>query len=723
MPTAAQVLSSQPDLGLFDSLEAVGRRLARGDAEGAARGAKALVDEYPFSPEAWFLLGTALLRSKNAGTALPALKRAARVRPAFAPYQLWLGKAYEAFGREEQALDAYARAVWLAPDDAQAHLNYGRLLLMLRRPDPGYRHVRHAMSLTLVRAGGRVLRGMVLTARCHQVAAGLIRRRGRGGLRVAALEVLAAYAQSDQRFAAAATLATAGLRRRPDDSRLRAALGRALLAKRDFVPATRALQDAVSSHPDDPDLLTELASAETRTVWHAAAHAHLQQALDLGLRSTPAKLRAGSVLLDLGRPDDAIRLFREILERDPADADAAYGLGLACQRIGRLEEGAGCLAKALELRPAHVDAMYQLALSGKHGHSRLDLARIEALLESQRLDNHGRMLAHLAAGRVRDAMGDHQEAFAHYVAANRLKDVSFDPEGEAQRFAVIKRTFDRRFFERMRKAGVEDLRPVFIVGLPRSGTTLLEQMIASHPGAHGAGELEDMSRLALELLPSIHDTAGDPAKEAEMRPDDVRAVGEAYLRALHQRAPGAERVVDKTPMNVLHMGLIAAALPNARFIHCRRDPMDACLSMYTLHFRGNYPFAYDLENLGIYWRLFSDLMAHWRAVLPVPILEVDYETLVEDPEATMRGVLAFCDLPWDPQCLAFHGDGRLVRTSSFAQVRQPIYRSAVGGWRRFETELEPLRRALAGETSSRQDNEAEAGGGVIEALEACAESA
>ncbi|HEX6317539.1 MAG TPA: sulfotransferase, partial [Burkholderiales bacterium] len=443
----------------------------------------------------------------------------------------------------------------------------------------------------------------------------------------------------------------------------------------------------------------------------------------LGLRSTPAKRRAAFVLLDLGRSDDAICLFSEILERDPADADAVYGLGLAYQRIGRLEEGASCLARALELRPTHADAMYQLALSGKHGQSRLDLARIEALLESHRMDMHHRMLAHLAAGRLRDAMADHREAFAHYVAANRLKDVSFDPEGEAQRLAVIKRTFDRPFFERMRGAGVEDPRPVFIVGLPRSGTTLLEQMIASHASAHGAGELEDMSRLALELLPSIHDTTGDPAKEAELRPDEVRIVGEAYARALDQRAPGAERVVDKMPMNVLHMGLIAAALPASRFIHCRRDPMDACLSMYTLHFRGNYPFAYDLENLGLYWRLYNDLMAHWQAVLPVPILEVDYEGLVEDPEATMRGVLEFCGLPWDPQCLAFHAEGRLVRTSSFAQVRQPVYRSAVGRWRRFEAELEPLRRALADEGSPHQGTGPRARSGAIERFRECAESA
>ena len=723
MAGAAQGLSSKPELGLVASLEAIARRLTRGDAQGAASEAKALVDDYPFSPSAWLLLGSALLRSRDIGAALPALERAARVRPASAPCQLWLGKAYEACGRQHQAIDAFARAVWLAPDDVQAHINYGRLLLLLRRPDAGYRHVRRAMALILVAAGRRVLDGIVLAARSHQVAAGLIRRRGRGGLRVAVLEVLAERAQSGQRFATAARLATGALRRLPNDCRLQAALGRALLALRDFVPATRALRDALSSHLDDPDLLTDLAFAEMRTVWHDAARAHLERALELGLRSTSAKRRAAFVLLDLGRADHAISLFREIFERDPVDADAVYGLGLAYQRIGRLEEGASCLARALELRPTHLEAMWQLALSGKDGQSRLDLSRIEALLESHRMDMHDRMLAHLAAGRVRDAMGDHREAFAHYLAANRLKDVSFDPEGEAQRLAVIKDTFDRRFFERMRGAGVDDPRPVFIVGLPRSGTTLLEQMVASHPSAHGAGELEDMSRLALDLLPSIHDTAGRRAKEGEVRPRDLRAVGAAYLGALDQRAPGAERVVDKMPMNILHLGLIAAALPHARLIHCRRDPMDASLSMYTHHFRGNYPFAYDLENLGIYWHLYNDLMTHWRAVLPVPILEVDYEALVEDPEGTMRGVLEFCGLPWDPRCLAFHADRRLIRTSSFAQVRQPVYRSAVGSWRRFETELEPLRRALTVGWSSHQVRGAQPPGAAIERVRECAESA
>jgi tetratricopeptide (TPR) repeat protein len=723
MPSAAKVLSSKPELGLVVSSEAIARRLARGDAEGAAGEAKALVDDYPFSPGAWFALGAALLRNRDANGALPALERAARVRPGFAPYQLWLGKAYEACGRHDQAMDAFARAVWLAPDDLQAHLNYGRLLLLLRRPDAGYRHVRRAIALILARARGRVLDGVVLAARCHRLAWSVIRRRGRGGLGVAALEVLAQRAQSKERFATAAGFATEALRRLPDDPCLQAALGRARLAKGDFVPASRALRDALSSHPDDPDLLTELASAETGTVWHDDARAHLERALELGLRSTPAKRRAGFVLLSLDRPGDAIRLFGEILAGDPADADAAYGLGLAYQRVGRLEEGAGCLAKALELRPTDAGAIWQLALGGKHGQSRLDLSRIEVLLEGQLWDAHDRMLAHFAAGKVREAMGNHREAFVHYAAANRLKDVSFDPEGEAQRLAVIKRTFDRRFFEGMRGAGVEDPRPVFIVGLPRSGTTLLEQMIASHSSAHGAGELEDMSRFALELLASIHDTAGGPAKEADVRPQDVRAVGEAYARALDERAPEAERIVDKMPRNILHLGLIAAALPCARLIHCRRDPMDACLSMYTLNFTGNYPFAYDLENLGLYWRLYDDLMAHWRAVLPVSMLEVDYETLVESPEATMRGVLEFCGLPWDPRCLAFHADGRLIRTSSFAQVRQPVYRSAVGRWRQFETELEPLRRALAGEWSPHQRLGTREPGGAVASIRHCAESA
>jgi tetratricopeptide (TPR) repeat protein len=710
MTSAVQVFPSKSQLGLVESLEATARRLARGDVEGAARRAKALVDDYPFHPGGWFLLGTALLRTQSAAAALSALERAARVRPGFAPHQLWLAKAYEACGRHGQALDAFARAVWLAPDDVPAHINYGRLLLLLRRPDAGYRHVRRAMALVIASASRRAADGIILAARCHRVAAGLIRRRGRGGLRVAALEVLAARAQSQERFAAAARLATAALRRLPDDSRLQAASGRALVGMRDFVQATRALRHALSSGPENPDLLIDLAYAEAHTVWQDAAQAHLVRALELGLQSAAAKRRAGFVLLDLGRPEDAIRLFQELFEHDAADADAVYGLGLAHQRSGRLEEGAAWLSKALELRPTHVEAILPLALSGKHGQSRLDLSRIEALLESGLLNTHQRMLAHFAVGRVRDATGDHRQAFAHYVAANHLKDVSFDPEGEAQRIAVIKRTFDRPFFERVRGAGLDDTRPVFIVGLPRSGTTLLEQMIASHPSAHGAGELEDVPRLALELLPSVHDTAGAPATEAEVRPEDVYTVGQAYLRALEERAPpGAERVVDKMPMNFLHMGLIAAALPGCRFIHCRRDPMDACLSMYMLHFRGNYPFAYDLENLGFYWRLRDDLMAHWRAVLPVSILEVDYERLVEDPEATMRRVLEFCGLPWDQQCLEFHAKDRLVRTSSFAQVRQPIYRGAVGGWRRFEAELEPLRRALAGEGSPRPEPEVKYG--------------
>jgi hypothetical protein len=220
--------------------------------------------------------------------------------------------------------------------------------------------------------------------------------------------------------------------------------------------------------------------------------------------------------------------------------------------------------------------------------------------------------------------------------------------------------------------------PIFILGMPRSGSTLIEQILASHAWVHGAGERMDFPDLLADL--------GDR---------DFRALGAAYAARSGTLAPGAGRVTDKLPGNFLHAGAIHLALPRARIIHSRRDPADTCLSCYTKLFRGEQPFTYDLGELGRYYRAYERLMAHWRVVLPESVfLEVDYEALVADPETQTRRLLAHCGLAWDPACLVFHETRREIRTASAVQVRQPLYGGSVGRWRRHGERLEPLLREL-----------------------------
>jgi hypothetical protein len=248
-----------------------------------------------------------------------------------------------------------------------------------------------------------------------------------------------------------------------------------------------------------------------------------------------------------------------------------------------------------------------------------------------------------------------------------------------------------------RKGGAGDPSqvPVLIVGMPRSGTTLIEQILASHPKVFGADELRDLG----EVIAAHCDLAPMPAVYPEcirdMPGEVLGRIGAVYAARLRRRAPAVERITDKMPANLLHLGLVHLALPNARIVHVRRDPIDTCWSCYARLFGGEQPFAYDLGELGRYYRRYQALMAHWRAVLPPgAMLEVDYEQVVDDLEEQARRIVAYCGLEWDEACLRFYETKRQVHTSSAAQVRRPIYRSSIGRWRPYRQWLGPLLNEL-----------------------------
>jgi Sulfotransferase family len=228
----------------------------------------------------------------------------------------------------------------------------------------------------------------------------------------------------------------------------------------------------------------------------------------------------------------------------------------------------------------------------------------------------------------------------------------------------------------------------------RSGTTLAEQILASHPRVHGAGELPIVGTLINSLPQRLGTTESFPEVMAKLDATVTRQVAEAHARLLQEHGGAAERVIDKLPGNYLNLGFIATLFPKARIIHCRRDPVDTCLSNYIQNYQGSIPYARDLVHLGRYYRAYARLMAHWAKVLPVPIFELQYEEMTAGPEALSRRLIAFCGLEWDERCLRFHETQRVVRTASVLQVRQPIYRSSVGRWKRYEAFLQPLTETL-----------------------------
>jgi Sulfotransferase family len=303
-------------------------------------------------------------------------------------------------------------------------------------------------------------------------------------------------------------------------------------------------------------------------------------------------------------------------------------------------------------------------------------------------------------GHLLDRAGSTDEAFEQFKQGNALRRSLLQQSGAAFDAAAHSRRIDRTIFffspdflQRNQEFGLPTDVPVFIVGMPRSGSTLVEQILSQHSQVHGAGELKDVHRLVANLPARLGSTAEYPECLAELDATTARELAEAHLQRLTRRSGAAARVTDKMLDNFLHLGLLATLFPRARVIHCRRDPRDVCLSCYFNYFNG-LPFTWDLDDLGRYYRDYERLMAHWGAVLALPILDVAYEDLVADLESQCRRLVDFCGLAWEEQCLRYNENRRVVQTMSKLQVRQPIYTSSVGRWRHYAAQLEPLLQAL-----------------------------
>ena len=439
-------------------------------------------------------------------------------------------------------------------------------------------------------------------------------------------------------------------------------LSQGLIARGRLLEAEEAIGKALQIEPDNAQHWVALASVNNRLLRPPAALAAYQQAERLDPELPLLHLSIGHVLKTLGRRSDCERIYRECLAREPASGEAWWSLADLKNYLFSARD---------------VAALQALIAAGAGGDA--NLARL-----------------HFALGRAYEQRDETQQAFAHYQRGNCLRrtHVPFDEDAFESRCRRIAARFDRGFFARVAGAGLADRAPIFIVGLPRSGSTLVEQILASHSGVEGTMELPNVLSYVHEL--GGLDASGDAYPEsATAAPRAVfAALGRRYIDETLPLRSGRARFIDKMPNNFAHIGLIGAMLPQATIIDVRRHPMDACFSCFKQHFAAGQAFSYDLEGLGRYYRRYLALMDHWDAVLPGKVLHLSYEDLVRAPEREIRRLLAHCGLAYEPACLDFHRTERPVRTSSSEQVRQPLYASGIGQWRKFERELEPLRRSL-----------------------------
>lgn len=462
--------------------------------------------------------------------------------------------------------------------------------------------------------------------------------------------------------------------------------------------AEDAYRQALALQPGDAAAWSNLGGLYSEQRRHRDAREAYGHALVLQPDFPEAHNNLGVALLALDQGEAALAQFDRALALRPGFADALGNRGSALISLGRLPEAETAFRTAIRLAPRSGRFYLDLAGCRRFEPGDPDLAAMQALAANPAgMAGEARIELHFALGKALADAGQAEASFRHFRQGNALKRVNLAYD-EAATLATLRRAGERFGAELLAaRAGVGASCevPVFVVGMPRSGTTLVEQILASHPAIFGAGERVELHEAALAAADAGRMPASLFDRLASLPDARLRALGESYLEALRPLAPHAARIVDKMPGNFLHVGLIALALPRARIIHLRRNALDTCLSCYCTLFASDQPYAYNLQELGRYYRAYAELMEHWRAaVSPGLLLEIRYEDLVRDLEGQARRMVAHCGLEWDARCLRFHETRRTVHTASRAQVRQPLYRGAVGRARAYAAWLAPLAQAL-----------------------------
>jgi len=577
-----------------------------------------------------------------------------------------LGGALAALGSTVEATACYERAIALNPDQADAHYNLGNAFRTLGRRDDAAECYRRAIFLRPDFARTWNNLGIVLHERGQIDDAVMHYER--------ALDLDPDYADAHNN------------------------LGLALIAGGRVADALTHYERALILNPDHADAHNNVGATLKDWGRLEGAIAHYRRALVLNPGHADAQANLGTALNDQGKLDDAIANYRRALALNPNHAIAHQKLGIALKDQGNLDGALEHYRQAIAIRPDYAEAHFNRAQVKSFRRGDPDLAALEALAGRQNLSAHNALYLNFALAKALEDSGDHLRAFEHFRKGNTVRrgQINYDEASVLELFRRISTVFDSRLFDRFKGEGNPSAVPVFVLGMPRSGSTLIEQILASHPRIHGAGELTNLETAARSVLTTGNQPDPYPESVSGLSGGALRQIARSYLDLLPPLAGGKKRITDKMPGNFLMIGLIRLILPNARIIHTVRNPIDTCVSCYSKPFvSGHLDFSYDLGELGRYYRGYSELMAHWRNVLPPDaMLDVAYEDVVDDLEGQARRLIDYCGLPWDDRCLDFHHTSRPVSTASAVQVRQPLFRSSLQRWRKYEAGLGPLLREL-----------------------------
>jgi tetratricopeptide (TPR) repeat protein len=647
-----------------NDLAAAVARYRAGKYDEAAESFASVLRHSPDDPTALRLRGLALTRAGHTAEALPLLARARRLDFAEPLAHLHYGIALLQAGRPARAAALFRRAAMLAPDNPATWINFSAALIAVGQPKAARAAARRAVARAPIDADAQYALGQA------EIAAG-----SPGGARAAFLTATKA---------------------RPGFADAWVNLGLACYRLGDVQGTLQAMQAALRAVPGHGIAEANLAAFQILRGETDEALARLRGVLQRDPGCVAARLNLANALL----LDREAKAALELLPGTPPPGrDGAHWRAhraLALLLLGHAEQARAELDAIGDPFDAEILILWRRIHLARHDGDETAAdtmaARMAELAEdaTAALLEH-RIIGHFELARFHDARNQTAAAFQHWHRGHRLL-AGIQPFSRAAYGAFVDASiacFDRERLHAGQRADNADPVPVFVVGMPRSGTTLCEQILSAHADVHGAGERPAIHALRRRLAPG-DDEAAAVCALAALDADTLTREAEAFLVQLHALAPDARRVIDKMPDNARHLGFIATLLPGARIIHCTRDPRDIGLSIYQLRFFGYHPYAHDLADLG--WTIgeHARLMAHWRDVLPVPMLDVALTDWVEDFAGTLMRVLTFLDLPYDPACERFYAQGRRIRTASAQQVRTPINARGLGRWRRYEAELAPL---------------------------------
>ena len=634
----------------------------QGRLDEAERHYRAVLQLQQGHPGVLFNLALVLIHTGRLVEAAAAYQKIIAGAPNDAVAHASLGQVLHAMERDEEALAQLKRSLVLKPDYAEAHANLGNVLVALNRPQDALASYAKAQALNPRLAEPYGNMGNLLAS-------------------------LGRHAEAVAQFEKALAL-------RPDFVPLMNNCGDSLRALGRHEQAIGWFKRALTLEPKSASAQNNLGTALAALSRHEEAVAHYRAALAEQPKFPAALNNLGNSLDALVRPAEALEVFEWLLVLEPDNAWANFGAGNAHRILGHLDDARRFYERALALAPGITTFHRAVVEAKRFREDDPQLAVMEDLAQHiTSLSENEQIELHFALAKAYDDIALYSPAFEHLQSGNALKRrmVIYDEAAQLGALRNIEKTFTTELIAARRGAGNPSDLPIFIVGMPRSGTTLVEQILASHPRVVGAGELMDM----FDLVAADEAGARYPFDVSSLSDEQLRRFGDKYVSRLRSHAPLADRITDKLPANFSFAGLIHLALPNAHIIHLRRNPVDTCFSCYANLFPHGLEFTYELGELGRHYRAYESLMDHWRAVLPEgAMLEVRYENLVADFETQARRIVEYCGLEWDEHCLSFHETKRAVRTASAGQVRRPLFSTSIGRWRPYKEMLRSLLDAL-----------------------------